>query len=156
SRMRILASGQVLENIENYNRVHVMCQVFSATDNREHDDGEGFVNYWQMESTSKRLLTTNKSLTRTAPSSSMTVLFKPIAGILQVRKYLPLQFVPLTIELSLVDNATYPIIYPGVHPDIVPANSVNTKVTCNSWSILNVQAKCDLVTLDNRLEEEFI
>jgi len=29
-------------------------------------------------------------------------------------------------------------------------------VTSNSWSILHVQAKCGLVTLDNSFEEEFI
>jgi hypothetical protein len=28
-------------------------------------------------------------------------------------------------------------------------------VTSNSWSILNVQAKCDLVTIDNSFEESF-
>ncbi|MFM7982141.1 MAG: hypothetical protein ACKPKO_22765, partial [Candidatus Fonsibacter sp.] len=133
-----------------------MFQVLSATDSRENDYVEGFGNYWQKESTSKGLLTTNKSLTRTAPTSSMTVIFKPSAGILQVRKYLPLQFVPLTIELSLVDNATDPIIYPGVYPDPIPANSFAPNVTSNTWSILNVQAKCDLITLDNSFEEEFI
>ncbi|MFM7978535.1 MAG: hypothetical protein ACKPKO_04400, partial [Candidatus Fonsibacter sp.] len=51
-------------------------------------------------------------ITRINPSSYMTVIFKPIAGLLQVRKYLPLQFMPLTIELSLVDNATDPQMLP--------------------------------------------
>ncbi|MFM7984730.1 MAG: hypothetical protein ACKPKO_35945, partial [Candidatus Fonsibacter sp.] len=87
----------------------------------------------------------------------MTVIIKPIAGVLQVRKYLPLQFVPLTIELSLVDNATYPIIYTSeTRPGGPVAGTVYTDVTSNSWSILNVQATCELVTLDNSFEEEFI
>ena len=45
SRMRILAGGQVLEDIDDYNRVHEMFQVFSATDSRQNDYGEGF---WQL------------------------------------------------------------------------------------------------------------
>jgi hypothetical protein len=40
SRMRILVGGQVIEDIDNYNRVHEMFQVFSATDSRENDYGE--------------------------------------------------------------------------------------------------------------------
>ena len=46
----------------------------------------------------------------------MTVVAKPLAGILQVYTCLPLQFVPLTIELSLIDNLTHPIIYRGIAP----------------------------------------
>ena len=47
SRMRILVGGQVIEDIDNYNRVHEMFQVFSATDSRENDYAEGFANYWR-------------------------------------------------------------------------------------------------------------
>ena len=52
----------------------------------------------------------------------MTVIFKPIAGLFQsVRKCLPLQFMPITIELSLVYNPIDPIIFttvaePGANP----------------------------------------
>jgi hypothetical protein len=89
----------------------------------------------------------------------MTVIFKPIAGLFQsVRKYLPLQFMPITIELSLVDTPIDPIIFtdvaePGANP--VANAFFYTNVTSNLWSILNVQAKCDLVTLDYPFEESF-
>jgi len=87
----------------------------------------------------------------------MTVMFKPVAGLFQsVRKYLPLQFMPITIELSLVDSPLDPIITQGRRPDAgaIP-NGFYTDVASVSWSILNVQAKCDLVTLDNSFEESF-
>ena len=113
SRCRILAHGQVLEDIDNYNRVHEMIECMSTTDNNDY--GEGFGNYWRNESSARTLLTNNKSLTSIPPSSSMTVIFKPIAGLFQsVRKYLPLQFMPITIELSLVDNPLDPIIFTDV------------------------------------------
>ena len=47
SQMRILVGGQVIEDIDNYNRVHEMFQVFSATDSRDNDYVAGFGNYWQ-------------------------------------------------------------------------------------------------------------
>jgi len=114
SRMRILVGGQVIEDIDNYNRVHEMFQVFSATDSRENDYAEGFSNYWQGLHASKGLLVTAHTLVRIPPSSHMTVMFKPVAGLFQsVRKYLPLQFMPITIELSLVDSPLDPIITQG-------------------------------------------
>ena len=81
----------------------------------------------------------------------MTVMFKPIAGPFQsVRKCLPLQFMPITIELSLVDNPLDPIITQGdVLVQVRYQMLFYTDVASVSWSILNVQAKCDLVTLDN-------
>ena len=157
SRMRILVGGQVIEDIDNYNRVHEMFQVFSATDSRENDYAEGFSNYWRDLHDPRGLLVTTETLVRIPPSSHMTVMFKPVAGLFQsVRKYLPLQFMPITIELSLVDNPLDPIITQGGRPDAgAIANGFYTDVASVSWSILNVQAKCDLVTLDNSFEESF-
>ena len=40
----------------------------------------------------------------------MTVLFKPLSGILNQNKLLPLRYAPITIELELVDDALEPII----------------------------------------------
>ena len=91
----------------------------------------------------------------------MTVMYRPLAGLLQVRRYLPLQFMPLTIELSLVDNPIDPIFFGPVLADgaaVAAANAANTfhsGSSSNLWSILNVQGKCDLVTLDNVCEEDF-
>jgi hypothetical protein len=63
---------------------------------------------------------------------------------------------PITIELSLVDNPFDPIITQGRRPgEGAIANGFYTDVASVSWSILNVQAKCDLVTLDNSFEESF-
>ena len=88
----------------------------------------------------------------------MTVVFKPVAGLFQsVRKFLPLQFMPITIELSLVDNPLDPIIPQGTRlGGGAIANAFYTDVASVSWSVLNVQAKCDLATLYNSIEESFL
>ena len=40
SRMRVLAGGQILEDIDMYNRVHAMFNIFSASDSRHNDFAE--------------------------------------------------------------------------------------------------------------------
>ena len=45
-----------------------------------------------------------------AGGSYQTVLFKPLSGILNQMNYLPIRFVPITIDLSLVDDAADIII----------------------------------------------
>ena len=81
----------------------------------KNDYAEGFANYWRALHDPRGLLVTTETLVRIPPSSHMTVMFKPVAGLFQsVRKYLPLQFMPITIELSLVDNPLDPIIIQGV------------------------------------------
>ena len=72
SRMKILAGGQVLEDIDNYNRVHEMIECMSTTDNNDYGEGGG--NYWRNESTSRTVSTVNRSLIRIPPSSSMTII----------------------------------------------------------------------------------
>jgi hypothetical protein len=44
SRMRIMAGGQILEDIDVHSKVHEMFNMFSATDSRQNDYAEGFGN----------------------------------------------------------------------------------------------------------------
>ena len=44
--MRILAQGQILEDIDLYNRVHEMFNNFTAEGSRYNDYSEGFENIW--------------------------------------------------------------------------------------------------------------
>ena len=93
------------------------------------------------------------------PSASyQTVLFKPLSGFLNQRKYLPLRFMPLTIELSLVDDPLGPIISAFTHYVVgaPPGNAFTHVNTSTTWQIQNVQVKCDLVTLDSGLNESYI
>ena len=45
SRMRILAGGQSLQEIDMYNRAHAMFNLFTAADSRQIYYAEGFGNY---------------------------------------------------------------------------------------------------------------
>ena len=71
----------------------------------------------------------------------MTVMFRPLSGLLQVRKSLPLQCLPLTIELSLVDDPLEPIIFGGAAGGGLPANSFTNANVSNQWSILKCSSE---------------
>ena len=85
----------------------------------------------------------------------MTCLFKPLSGILRQRTYLPIRYMPLTFELSLVDLVSDPIITRPTAYDDIDGDNVNLTAAnlSTDWSITNVQVKCDLVALDIELNE---
>ena len=56
---------------------------------------------------------------------------------------------PLTIELSLVDDMDAPVVTSLYHGNFIALNTAST------WSIINAQVKCDLVTLDSGLNESY-
>ena len=100
----------------------------------------------------------NKHNTTTAAAFSgikqgqgLQVLFKPLSGLLNQNKMMPLRYAPLTIELELVDDATEPIwsTYVAGTGAIAAANNSTT------WSINNVQVKVDMCTLDNALDNSY-
>ena len=47
SRMRIIGVGQVLEDIEMYNRVHEIFSIFSAEGSSYNGYAKGFGNIWE-------------------------------------------------------------------------------------------------------------
>ena len=146
--MRILAGGQILEDIDMYNRVHELFSNFSAEDSRFNDYGEGFGNVW--EGYADNIAVSDTYLKGIAGGSYQTVLFKPLSGILNQRKYIPIRFMPITIELSLVDDVNDPIISNVGNAGFTALN------TSTTWQVVNVQAKCDLVTLDSGLNKSHI
>ena len=64
-------------------------------------------------------------------SQAQTVLRKPLFGILNQPKYLPIRYSPITIELELVNDMKEPII-----PQLGSFTNLNTAVL---WQIVNVQ-----------------
>ena len=105
------------------------------------------------------------------PSQIQKVLFKPAFGMFSQEKFLPLRYCPLVLELELVSNPLDPIYSTFQRPTEVAldlpndpnAANVYTKApiditadnTSISWSIQNVEVKCDLVTLDNALDNSY-
>jgi hypothetical protein len=121
-----------------------MFHILQDPINRNNDDIEGFgarydnttvdVNYPGIEA-----------------GQSRVVMFKLLSGIFNQEKFLPIRYMPITIELELTSILTDPIIYPT---DL--AGGVFTAAVCSTlWQIEDVQIKCDICSLDNALDNEY-
>ena len=104
--------------------------------------------------------------------NEMTVGFKPLCGLFSQFKYLPLKYMGnLTIELELVTNAIDCIIDPnnfdesdtGISEDIrnrftvaVAGDVGKATNTSIDWEISNARVVCDVCTLDNSLNNEYV
>ena len=157
-RVRLLIGGAVVEDIDFYNRCHEMFHCCTNGTTRDNDLAESF---GQRVDSSTYYSTITGNTTATAanylglpPSTSRTVYFKPLLGIFNQSKYLPIRYAPITLEFELVNSLLDPIIDPAT--DSRGGAAVWTANNCStSWTINNVQAKMDVVTLDNVLDNEY-
>ena len=146
-RMRILANGAVIEDIDNYNRVHEMFKILKAEDTNKNNEAEAFGQQYDKYTT---LDTTTVSGIK--GGQSQTVLFKPCSGLFNQPKMLPIRYMPITIELEIVHDNTEPVL----SVTTTGTDSFDTSTnTSTSWQIQNVQVKVDTVTLDNQLDNSY-
>ena len=146
SRCRLLSRGAVIEDISQYNRVHEMLRLFKSTGGVQDDLTESFLNEYNKGGTITKELS--------GVTDRMTVLFKPIFGLLNQPKYLSLKYTPLTIELELDSNMYANIVEP---PD---ANSVYKDVytaamTSGAFNIQNCIVRCDIIKVDSELQNKY-
>ena len=152
-RMRILCGGQVVEDIDNYNRVHEMFRILQAKDANINERAEAF---GQQYDNHYGLAFDRTTVSGIAPGEAQTVLFKPCSGLFNQPKMLPIRYMPITIELELVHDNTEPIVSATtVGQDNFDVSNAATGNTSMLWQIQNVQVKCDVVTLDNQLDNSY-
>ena len=78
-------------------------------------------------------------------SLARRVIFKPMLGLFNQEKLLPLRYCPLQIELELVNSQA----------DAVTTESWEGHQNGFNCDISDIQCKCDLLTLDNSLGNEY-
>ena len=147
-RMRILVAGQLVEDIDQYNRIHEMFSFLVAEDSNMNDAAEAFGIVHN-----KHVAVNRGNFQGIRAGQSLAVLFKPLSGLLNQDKMIPLRYAPVTIELELVDNAREPIF-----DSITLGGGANDVLVANSsynWSINNVQVKTDICVLDNALDNSY-
>ena len=157
-RMRVLCGGQLIEDIDYYNRVHEMFHNFQSRDVRINDMIEGFGNnstlaqddYNQVHPPYTALNADQWNLGHGIPQgASEFVCFRPLSGLIGQGKMLPLRYAPITIELEVVNSTIEPVIVQ--HRDATPV-TVNHST---SWTISEFQVKCDICSIDNALDNEY-
>ena len=143
-RIRLLAGSQVIEDIDQYSRVHQMMDILTAKDSRRNEVVEGFGYLWDEHTTDPiKLLHTG-----IAPGDYQTVMFKPMCGLLNQNKFLPLEYLQsLILELELIDNPA-----DAVAGNLAPFTNANNSLL---WELRNVQVKCDVISLDSSVNESY-
>ena len=122
-RCRLIAGGQIIEDIDDFNRLSVMMTALKPVDEQSEIAMEGFglfadvngslpINQtgWNEpgagEADDQRKAYRVSDWDEYGPVRySKTVLSKPMLGILAQEKLIPLRFCPITIELELVSDA---------------------------------------------------
>ena len=114
-----MCNGQIVEDIDNYNRVCHMFDVFQSTNKRSNNDIEG--------------------LEPLAKDATAIVGFTLCSGLLNQDKFIPLKYAPLVFELELVGS-------PG---DCLDTGITATVANSQLWKVTEPQLKCDIVELDS-------
>ena len=87
-------------------------------------------------------------------------MFKPFCGLFNQTKYLPLRYMPIELELELSDVDS-PIVT-DFAPNFAPADGVpdpgyfTAANTSTSWCLQNCLIKCDVLSLDNALDNSYV
>ena len=178
-RMRIIAGSQVLEDFDNYNRVHQMFSKMMSRGTRKDEANEGFgyryddeIKTLKKQVGSKNLVYDVDAVAVPGFKNLMTVCFKPLAGIFSQFKYLPLKYMGnLAIELELVSSALDCIVNPDDYDEAdtgiaqllrekftadVALPGGNATNTSKDFELNNAFVQCDVCTLDNNLNNEYV
>ena len=178
-RMRIIAGSQVVEDSDSYNRVHHMFSELMSQGARRDEANEGFGYRYDDELLTLVNNAGNTALTNEVNAakcqgfySETTVGFKPLCGLFSQFKYLPLIYMGnLTIELELVTNAIDCIINPNDYDEsdtgidaglrnrftlAVAGDTGKATNTSIDWEISNPRVVCDVCSLDNNLNNEYV
>ena len=139
--LRITMRGVVIEDISDYARVHEMFDILATPQARKNAQAEGF-------GYDRPVDELNTLALLPGIARFQTVCFKPLAGILQQAKYIPLRYCPLELELELNDTDQ-----PIINSIYEPFNNTNTS---DFWRLENCMLKADLCTLDNALDNNYV
>jgi len=162
-RLRVLSRGIVLHDITEYNRVHELFSYFKSANVKANELSESVFSldhYGSNIQTDTIAANTGGDSSGIKPDNGgvnnrITVLFKPYCGILNQEKYLPLKYCPLQFELDLVTAADDPVVS-GDSKDYAGVATVYTAdLVSKSWRLEQFKLRCDLIKLDNNLQNEF-
>ena len=161
-RARVIAGGQVIEDIDDFHRLSLMMTALKPQDDQKEIAMEGFglfdIQYDavamvngggfspdSVDAGDNRKIYRNKDWDEAGPIyGSRTVLFKPMLRIIAQEKLTPLRCCLLQIDLELVSSAS-DCMFVGVQ---------NGLTSVDQWCISDIQCKMDLLTLGSSLQDE--
>ena len=156
---RVIAGVQIIEDINDSNRLSLMFTALKPQDDQKEIAMEGFGLFdGKYDRAAGGLLADTgaedgdeRKIYRVSDwdeacniGVSRTVLFKPMHGVLAQEKLIPLRYCPLKIELEMVNSGS----------DCMFVGTQNGLTSTNKWSISDIQCKCGFLTLDASLQNE--
>ena len=150
-RARLICGGQVVEDIDDFNRLSLMLTDLMPEDDQHDIACEGFDNFDFVKGDAAQAADQRKGYRQTDydlsgnVGLSRRVMLKPMLGLFYQEKMIPLRYCPVQIELELVNSQ---------------ADAVTTETTEGfqngvNWDISDIQCKCDLLELDSSLSNEY-
>ena len=150
-RCRLIAGGQIIKDIDDFNRLSLMLTDLLPEDDQHDIACEGFGNFDFVKGEAAQAADQRKIYRQTDYDLSgnvmlaRRVMFKPMLGLFNQDKLLPLRYCPIQIELELVNSQA----------DAVTTETAESFSNGANWDISDIQCKCDLLTLDNTLDNEY-
>ena len=149
-RVRLICGGQVIEDKNNSNRLSIMVQSPQTDEKRMRIASEGF---GTMDLYPGDGAEDNRNVHNIAHAEnsglvhhSKRVLFMPMFGLFSQDKLLPLRYAPIQIEFELVSNGA----------NAIQVSTKGGRTYTANWDMSDVHCKCDLLTLDNALDNECV
>ena len=151
-RAQLICGGQVVEDIDDFNRLSLMLTDLLPEDDQHDIACEGFGNPDFVKGEAAQAADQRKSYKQTDYDLSGNVMlarrdtFGPMLGLFNQDKLLPLRYSysPSQVELELGNSQA----------DAVTAETAEGCSNGAKWDISGIQCKCDLLTLDNSLDNE--
>ena len=175
-RLRVLAGGQVVEDIQDFGRNSELITSLNNDHVRDNYDAQGFGNRFdndEIRTLSDLPIIGNDAAAQNAyrtlikqkqrdllpailPGTSKIVNFRPMSGLLEGNYLIPLKFVPIVLEFELGDATDAIVASRAYTANSGYADIYDEANTTNNWLIQNACIKCDILTLDSSLNNSFI
>ena len=164
-RARLIAGNQLVEDIHYYNRNHQMMSCLMSKGARDNEDAQSFCYRFDDVLTQRRASTSTGVIGTAYDNASIpgfqtktAVGFKPMLGLFNQFKYIPLKACPLVLELELVSTFSDCIVEPGTSGDFPASEAApnDFKNTSGQFELNNCFLQCDVVSLDNDLHNKYV
>ena len=162
-RVRLIAGNQLVEDIDYYNRNHHMMSCMMSKGARDNEDAQSFGYRYDDDLNTRRAVPASGHIgpaydAYTIPGfrRKMVVGFKPMLGLFNQFKYIPLKACPLVLELELVSNFSDCVVTVGGTRFPESGNADSSLHTNEQFSISNAFLQTDLVSLDNDLHNKYV
>ena len=148
SRLRILSNGQLVEDINLFNRWVNTLHAFVNPETQYMDAAEGFGVATEFTSSDSAFSPHDWAPEQIPAGGSRRVFMKLHSGLFSQEKWLPTMYCPITIEIEL-GGAEEAFAYPNV------TINGSTQACSKTWNLSDVRLYADMCTLDSALQNSY-